>query len=86
MPAVVPVSFPWPISLQTPFINVITVQRQVDRVDAPLRTNSLYPLLVEEDAKNRQLIAQWFRQKSGGESAVSPEFVRAGMIFHPSRV
>ena len=29
---------------------------------------------------------QWFRQKSGGDSAVSPEFVIAGMIFHPSRV
>ena len=29
---------------------------------------------------------QWFRQKSGGDSAVCPEFVIAGMIFHPSRV
>src|SRR5215211_7937089 len=29
---------------------------------------------------------QWFRQKSGGDSAVSSQFVIAGMIFHPSRV
>src|SRR5262245_45560918 len=29
---------------------------------------------------------QWSGQKSGGDSAVSPEFVIAGMIFHPSRV
>ena len=32
------------------------------------------------------LINQWFRQKSGGDSAVCSEFVIAGMIFHPSRV
>src|SRR5262244_1125592 len=31
-------------------------------------------------------MGQWSRQKSGGDSAVSPEFVIAGMIFHPSRV
>src|SRR5262249_35290633 len=30
--------------------------------------------------------SQWSSQKSGGNSAVSPEFVIAGMIFHPSRV
>jgi hypothetical protein len=29
---------------------------------------------------------QWSRQKSGGDSAISSEFVIAGMIFHPSRV
>src|SRR5215475_14308315 len=29
---------------------------------------------------------QWFSQKSGGDSAVSSEFVIAGMIFHHSRV
>jgi len=29
---------------------------------------------------------QWFSQKSGGDSAVSSEFVIAGMIFHYSRV
>jgi len=29
---------------------------------------------------------QWFRQKSGSDSAVSSEFVIAGMIFHHSRV
>jgi hypothetical protein len=29
---------------------------------------------------------QWSGQKSGGDSAVSSEFVIAGMIFHPSRV
>src|SRR4029434_1848536 len=29
---------------------------------------------------------QWSRQKSGGDSAVSSEFVIAGMIFHHSRV
>src|SRR5262249_5832101 len=29
---------------------------------------------------------QWSGQKSGGDSAVRPEFVIAGMIFHPSRV
>src|SRR5215470_17993957 len=31
-------------------------------------------------------IKQWSGQKSGGDSAVRPEFVIAGMIFHPSRV
>src|SRR5262245_47934589 len=31
-------------------------------------------------------LLQWFGQKSGGDSAVRPEFVIAGMIFHPSRV
>jgi hypothetical protein len=30
--------------------------------------------------------SQWFRQKSGSDSAVSSEFVIAGMIFHHSRV
>jgi hypothetical protein len=29
---------------------------------------------------------QWSGQKSGSDSAVSSEFVIAGMIFHPSRV
>src|SRR5712692_857197 len=29
---------------------------------------------------------QWSGQKSGGDSAVSAEFLIAGMIFHPSRV
>ena len=29
---------------------------------------------------------QWSRQKSDGDSAVSSQFVIAGMIFHPSRV
>src|SRR5262245_14633797 len=32
------------------------------------------------------LLHQWSRQKSGGDIAVSSEFVIAGMIFHPSRV
>ena len=31
-------------------------------------------------------IEQWSGQKSGGDSAVSSEFLIAGMIFHPSRV
>jgi hypothetical protein len=31
-------------------------------------------------------VEQWSGQKSGGDSAVSSEFVIAGMIFHPSRV
>src|SRR5262245_24867214 len=31
-------------------------------------------------------LTQWSGQKSGGDSAVRPEFVIAGMIFHPSRV
>ena len=31
-------------------------------------------------------VLQWFSQKSGGDSAVSSEFVIAGMIFHHSRV
>jgi hypothetical protein len=30
--------------------------------------------------------SQWSGQKSGGDSAVSSEFLIAGMIFHPSRV
>jgi hypothetical protein len=29
---------------------------------------------------------QWSGQKLGGDSAVSSEFLIAGMIFHPSRV
>src|SRR4029450_8237237 len=29
---------------------------------------------------------QWFRQKSGSDSAVRSEFVITGMIFHQSRV
>jgi hypothetical protein len=32
------------------------------------------------------MFCQWSRQKSGGDSAISAEFVIAGMIFHPSRV
>src|SRR5215468_10840849 len=36
--------------------------------------------------KNDTLVRQCSRQKSGGDSAVRPEFVIAGMIFHPSRV
>src|SRR5262245_66679799 len=32
------------------------------------------------------MYSQWSRQKSGGDSAVSSEFVIAGLIFHPSRV
>jgi hypothetical protein len=36
--------------------------------------------------KKWQYYLQWSRQKSGGDSAVSSEFVIAGMIFHPSRV
>src|SRR5262249_12992825 len=32
------------------------------------------------------VILQWSRQKSGCDSAISSEFVIAGMIFHPSRV
>src|SRR3954470_17302945 len=36
--------------------------------------------------KNKVHHLQWFRQKSDGDSAVCPEFVIAGMIFHPSRV
>jgi hypothetical protein len=28
---------------------------------------------------------QWSGQKSGGDSAVSSEFLIAGLIFHPSR-
>jgi hypothetical protein len=32
------------------------------------------------------IVFQWSRQKSGGDSAVSSEFVIAGMIFHPSRI
>ena len=34
----------------------------------------------------KALLDQWFSQKSGGDSAVSSEFVIAGMIFHHSRV
>src|SRR5499433_3805482 len=34
----------------------------------------------------KQMVLQWSRQKSGGDSAVCSEFVIAGMIFHPSRV
>jgi hypothetical protein len=29
------------------------------------------------------LLCQWSKQKTGGDSAVSPEFIIAGMIFHP---
>src|SRR5215813_4662683 len=31
------------------------------------------------------ILNQWSGQKSGGDSAVRPEFVIAGMLFHPSR-
>jgi hypothetical protein len=46
-------------------------------------------LLTEDHQQLRQHQAhlrQWSRQKSGGDSAVSSEFIIAGMIFHPSRV
>ena len=43
----------------------------------------LYQPYIEEMGA---LHEQWFRQKSGGDSAVSSEFVIAGMIFHHSRV
>jgi hypothetical protein len=33
-----------------------------------------------------EYLNQWSGQKSGSDSAVSSEFVIAGMIFHPSRV
>ena len=44
--------------------------------------------IVGQYLKTNELIGyvQWSRQKSGGNSAVSSEFVIAGMIFHPSRV
>ena len=45
--------------------------------------------VIEELLKIQQLnsfIRQWSGQKSGGDSAVSSEFLIAGMIFHPSRV
>jgi hypothetical protein len=34
----------------------------------------------------QDIILQWSGQKSGSDSAVSFEFVIAGMIFHPSWV
>jgi hypothetical protein len=45
------------------------------------RTNS-----PKESNRLSGLFYQWSGQKSGGDSAVSPEFVIAGMIFHLSRV
>jgi hypothetical protein len=36
--------------------------------------------------KKSHFSVQWFRQKSGGDSAVRSEFVIAGLIFHPRRV
>src|SRR4029450_13789358 len=46
------------------------------------------PLDCSDDRLGHLLkhLSQWFRQKSGGDSAVRSEFVIAGMIFHPSRV
>ena len=35
---------------------------------------------------SRDTTLQWSGQKSGGDSAISSQFVIAGMIFHPSRV
>jgi hypothetical protein len=42
--------------------------------------------VVSVDTKKKELVGQWSGQKSGGDSAIRPEFVIAGMIFHPSRV
>ena len=49
------------------------------------------PLMPPWDASHKDdqikdVIAQWFRQKSGGDRAVSPELGIAGLIFHPGRV
>ena len=45
------------------------------------------PEAYQRDIRPKEhYIDQWFRQKSGGDSAVSSEFVIAGMIFHHSRV
>jgi hypothetical protein len=52
----------------------------------PFRGVVAAPNETVEKAQFSYVLRQWFRQKSGGDSAVSPEFVIAGMIFHPSRV
>jgi hypothetical protein len=52
------------------------------------RTKVLYQHLycARGQAENEIKDHQWSGQKSGGDSTVRPEFVIAGMIFHPSRV
>jgi hypothetical protein len=42
--------------------------------------------LMTSPGKKGENLSQWFRQKSGGDSTVSSEFVIAGMIFHHSWV
>jgi hypothetical protein len=43
-------------------------------------------LLFYTPLDNTTVDYQWSGQKSGGDSAISSQFVIAGMIFHPSRV
>jgi hypothetical protein len=52
------------------------------RVFAP----SFVTATQSSDELRLNLLYQWSGQKSGSDSAVSFEFVIAGMIFHPSRV
>jgi hypothetical protein len=59
--------------------------QSVDLVDCSA-SNFAAPAQYCEKPWSRHVLRQWFRQKSGGDSAVSSEFVIAGMIFHPSRV
>src|SRR5215216_1048743 len=62
---------------------VVYSQAAFERAEATLKKATQR----EDEAIKKQLFhLQWFRQKSGGDSAVSSQFVIAGMIFHPSRV
>jgi hypothetical protein len=50
-------------------------------------TGFLFFSWYQIDLRNCSLFnVQWFRQKSGSDSAVRSEFVITGMIFHQSRV
>src|ERR1043166_7813441 len=56
------------------------------RIQPPTWLSSISSPAMHRPDIFRELARQWSGQKSGGDSAVSPEFVIAGMIFHPSRV
>jgi predicted DNA-binding transcriptional regulator AlpA len=69
---------------------IITVQEWADFTGVSKNTilawMKKYKVAYPKVAYDPHDIYQWFRQKSGGDSAVSSEFVIAGMIFHHSRV
>ena len=84
-------------SLQNLAVCTDRTSRTIKRDIKALRQDFKAPLVYDRQRKGFRYaepgwqlppsrFSQWSGQKSGGDSAVSSEFLIAGMIFHPSRV